>query len=193
MFNTTNRTQGRILDFDIENRPLSYWYGDACTAEITAIAWSWVGAEQTSVALLDPPPDHFTSLDTMLEQFVVAYNNASLVTGHFIRKHDLPIINGALLERGFPKLDSKMTSDTKLDLTRRADIGVSQEALGAMLGIPAPKVHMTQVDWREGNRLTPEGLKLTARRVVGDVIQHKQIRAELLNRELLTAPRMWTP
>lgn len=193
MFSTRNRTQGRILDFDIENRPLSYWYGDACTAEITAIAWSWVGEDKSTVLLLDPPPDHYHSLDVMLTEFVRAYDKASLVTGHFIRKHDLPIINGALLERGMPPLSSKMTSDTKIDLTKRADIGVSQEALAAMLGIPAPKVHMTQEDWREGNRLTPEGLKLTARRVVGDVIQHKQMRAELLKRELLTAPRMWTP
>ena len=31
----------RVLDFDIENRPLSYLGSDFTTAEVTAIAWAW--------------------------------------------------------------------------------------------------------------------------------------------------------
>ena len=193
MFQTTPRSEGRILDFDIENRPLSYWYADACTAEVTAIAWSWVGEDRTFVHMLDPPPDHVTSLRDMLSTFVTAYDEAAMVTGHFIRRHDLPILNGALLEQGLPPLSAKMTSDTKIDLTRRGAIAASQEALAAMLDIPAPKIQMTQEDWREANRLTPAGLKLTAQRVSGDVLQHKLMRAELLRRGLLGTPRLWSP
>jgi hypothetical protein len=36
---TIERKQRRILDFDIENRPLSYWVPDMPTADITSISW----------------------------------------------------------------------------------------------------------------------------------------------------------
>jgi hypothetical protein len=85
MFTTRVRSQGRILDFDIENRPLTYWWGDACTAEITAIAWSWMDDELVQVYTLDPPPNHENSMLSMLTAFRAAYESASLVTGHYIR------------------------------------------------------------------------------------------------------------
>src|SRR5690242_8588722 len=87
--------QLRVLDFDIENRPLSYLGQDYTTGEITAIAASWEGEHHVKVWLLgrDSPDD-------MLRGFVDLYDQADIVTGHYIRKHDLPIINGALLERG---------------------------------------------------------------------------------------------
>jgi hypothetical protein len=193
MFETTEHSQGTILDFDIENRPLSYWWGDACTAEITAIAWSAVGSDEVSVFALDPPPDHETSMHAMLGAFVEAYAAADIVTGHFIRKHDLPIINAHLLEWGFAELPSKMTSDTKLDLTRTGSLSVSQESLDEMLRHQDEKVKMSQGLWRDANRLTPGGIEATIRRVHGDVVQHKAMRKELLKRGLLGVPRMWTP
>jgi hypothetical protein len=35
----------------------------------------------------------------------VLYNAADIVTGHYIKKFDLPILNGALFEHGLPLLD----------------------------------------------------------------------------------------
>ena len=180
----------RTLDFDIENRPLSYWFDGRCTAEVTAIAWRWVGVtnEATRCYLLG---SH--TAEEMLLAFKAAYDEADIVTGHFIRRHDLPIVNGALIEHGLPQLGSKLTSDTKIDLVRFSDLAKSQEALGAMLGIDAPKIQMTQSDWREGNRLTPAGIMRTRARVVGDVEQHVQLRAALIERDMLGAPRWWHP
>jgi len=60
-----------------------------------------------------------------------------------------------------------------------------------MLGLVAPKVHMNTVLWREANRLTPKGLQLTAKRAVGDVLQHMQLRDALWKRKLLKAPSAW--
>jgi hypothetical protein len=80
-----------------------------------------------------------------------------------------------------------------MDLIKRGGLSMSQEALSAMFGIDAEKVHMTQQMWRDANRLTKEGLELTRERVVGDIIQHKQLREELLKRNLLKAPRLWKP
>lgn len=180
----------RILDFDIENRPLSYLGQDFTTAEITAIAACWHGRPGTMKVWLlgrDEPK-------AMLEGFREMYDAADMVTGHYIRMHDLPIINGSLVERGLPPLDQKLTCDTKLDLVKRGPvISASQENLSTMLGLAPPKIHMNTVLWREANRLTDEGLKLTYKRAVSDVIQHMALRAALVKRGLLSPPRVWRP
>ena len=181
----------RILDFDIENRPLSYLGQDYTTAEITAIAYCWADQPKMQVTCwllgLDDP-------QAMLVGFRMVYDSADMVTGHYIRMHDLPIINGALIERGLAPLDEKLTCDTKLDLVKKGPVfSASQENLCAMLGLPAPKIHMNTVMWREANRLTPAGLKLTAKRAVGDVIQHMALRRELVRRDLLSVPKVWRP
>jgi hypothetical protein len=183
------RTPLKILDFDIENRPLAYMGEDYTSAEITAIAACWDGKPKTMQAWLlgqDEP-------ELMLAQFLAMYDEADMVTGHYIRMHDLPVINGAMMEYGFPSLSPKLTSDTKIDLVSRKYISASQENLGEMLGIPAPKVHMSNAKWREANRLTSIGLRLTRERAVGDVIQHMAIRRELVKRGLLSIPKMWRP
>lgn len=179
----------RTLDFDIENRPLSYWVPDKPTAEITAIASCWVGEPTTmSVYLLgmDDPLD-------ILNSFVERYNDADMVTGHYIRRHDLPIINGALMEYGLPGLQPKLTCDTRLDMYKKGDIPATQEYLGELLGLDFPKVHMSQHDWRDSNRLTSVGLRATEKRVTGDVLQHMSLRKAMVERGLLSAPKIWRP
>ena len=116
---------------------------------------------------------------------------ADIVTGHYIRKHDLPLLNGMLMEvaQHADSLGPKLSSDTKLDLVKRLDLPASQEALSAYLGVKAPKIQMTQADWRDANRLTESGLKRTYARCVGDIVQHKQMRAKLIERGLLKGPR----
>ncbi len=178
-----------ILTFDIENRPSSYWVPDRPTAEVTAIAWAW-GPKDIHCALLTKDDD---SLLDMLAAFRSAYDAADMVTGHYIRRHDLPILNGAMVEMGMDPLGPKLALDTKLDTVKWADIPKSQEHLAEMLGVPAPKVSMSQAKWREANRLTDKGLELTYKRAVGDVRQHMQLRKVMQQRGLLTAPRVWRP
>lgn len=178
-----------VLDFDIENRPLSYWVPDKPTAEITAIASCWHGEPKSMVV-------HLLGQDSpvaILKNFVARYNDADIVTGHYIRRHDLPIINGALLEYGLPKLQPKMTIDTRLDMYKKGDIPATQEYLSELLGIDLPKVHMTQVQWREANRLTLAGLQATFNRVTGDVLQHMALRVKMSELGLLSAPKVWKP
>lgn len=178
----------RILDFDIENRPLTY-LGDWTTAEVTAIAACFIGEPKTMrVWLLGRD----TALD-MLLNFRMMYDSADIVLGHFIRKHDLPVINGAMLEHGLPSLDEKLSQDTKLDLLKRKYLSASQESLAGVLGIKAGKIHMTQTKWRAANRLTAEGIKETEKRVKGDVVQNMAMYAELIKREWLSAPKVWRP
>jgi hypothetical protein len=181
-------TAPRILDFDCENAPLSYLGGDFTTPSITALAWHWVGRREVEVRLL--PGD---SVDAIVEDFAVRYAAADIVTGHNIRKHDLPLINAMLLELGHTPLHPKLVCDTYADLKRRSPGFASQATLSAMLGVKSPKIGMSTVDWREANRFTPEGVEKTRRRVVGDVKQHVALRARLLELGWLRAPRLWTP
>lgn len=177
----------RVLDFDIENRPLSYLGSDFTTSEVTAIAWAWTDRpSDVTVFLLGE-----TALPDILAAFVRAYEEADMVTGHFIRGHDLPMVNGALVELGMPVLPDKRVMDTKVDFVRTKGISLSQESLGAMLRLDHSKVQMNQARWRSANRLTSEGLALVRERVVGDVQQHIEMMKELNAKGYLSDPRLW--
>ena len=178
----------RILDFDIECRPLHWIGGDYVSREITAIAWAWVHDPHNIPCRLLGQDDPVT----MLLDFVDDYNQADLVTGHYIRGFDLPVLNSALIEYELPPLAAKMAQDTKVDLIRRLGISVSQENLGATFGLAHPKVGMNQAMWRQANRLTPEGLEIVRARVIGDVRQHIELRQRLLDRGYLKPPSLWS-
>src|SRR5688572_20889360 len=71
----------RVLDFDVEARPLHWISGDYVSKEITAIAWAWTDRpdDVTCVLLGEMPPED------MLLLFCMAYDRADVVTGHYIR------------------------------------------------------------------------------------------------------------
>lgn len=193
----------RILDFDIETRPLSFMGGGFTTDEITCIASSFYGERNVEVSQISW--SDMASRDTweagyrkMLEAFVDRYNQADIVTGHYIRAFDLPKINGALAELGLSLLEPKLTHDTKLDLKKMAGISKSQENLGSMLAYfddnryIGRKEHMSQIEWRAANRLTAEGVDESRRRVAGDVLQHKAMRTRLAELGWLNPPKIWS-
>jgi len=200
-----------ILDFDIENRPLTYWVPDRPTAQITSIAWMWVGQHDSlDCRLLAPPcyhkgheehcpdwPAGMVSERQMLLDFAEVIGRADIVTGHYILRHDLPIVNGAMYDNALPLLDDIRASDTKLHMFTKADLPASQEHLLELLGTTCPigttleKFHMTQVKWREANKLTRAGVELTRRRVMSDVHAHSHMREDMLARGWLSAPTIW--
>jgi len=181
------RSPLKVLHWDLENRPLSYMGQDYTSGEITAIAASWSDQARVHVWLLGRHTQ-----EEMIGGFLNLYEQADMVTGHNMRRHDLPVLSGAMLEFGFGRLPAKLCSDTYLDLVKRRHLSVSQESLAGTFGLPHPKEHMSQPLWREANRLTPQGLKHTRRRVAGDVRQHKQLRAHLLELGVLRDPKMWS-
>jgi hypothetical protein len=180
--------QLKILDFDIENRPLSYLGSDFTTSDVTGIAASFVGEKKVYAWILG-------QCDTleMLGSFRELVDKADILTGHYIRKHDLPILNGAFMEFHLRKFDPILTSDTKMDLYKYKGISAAQESLAGMYGLPHAKHHMSQHEWRIANRLTKEGIKQTRKRVVDDVIQHKALREKLIEDHNLAPPSEWDP
>jgi len=205
----------RILDFDTEVRPLSYLGSDYTTGEVTGIATAWIldgVATDVEVYLLGDPAlgdDVREQGATMLESFRARYDEADIVTGHFIRGYDLPVLNGSMLDNGYGPLSDKRTHCTKADLIRRKYVSASQENLGALLGqlldegvldVPEArdywrylddKVQMNTPRWRTANRLTPEGIELTRERVAGDVKQHAQLRDLLMRMGWLDSTTVW--
>lgn len=192
----------KILDFDIETRPLSYT-GWGNTDEITSIACSWYGKKE--VYFFHLPAGMSTDIEyeeasiKMLSEFTSLYNEADMVTGHYIRNFDLPKINGALIDNGLPVLKPKMTSCTKNDLVKFGGLSKSQENLGQLMAkfnskeFLGRKEHVSQMDWRQVNRLTGEGIRANERRVTGDVKQHKELREALISAGLLKGPKVWRP
>lgn len=177
----------RVLDVDTECRPLHWISGDYVSKEITAMAWAWTDRPDDVTCYLLGETDPIV----MLEAFRAAYTSADVVTGHYIRAHDVPLINGAMTEYGLAPLGDKLISDTKIDLIRRSGLSGSQENLGAMLGLSHPKVKMDQSRWRDANRLTASGRAAARERVVGDVQQHIELRHKLLKLGYLAGPKLW--
>jgi hypothetical protein len=187
----------RVLDFDCECRPIA-WYGDWVTKQITAISWKYTDApadESPKVAYIGKSDRSSKVLDeerAMLEAFVEEYNRADVVTGHFIRGFDLPLINGSLIRLGLEQLPNKLAQDTKGDLARAQGISKSQENLGSMFEMTHPKVGMDTGKWGRANMLLPDGIQECIERVVGDVNQHIELRSRMLEIGALASPSVWS-
>lgn len=181
----------RWLDFDVECRPISYLGQDYTTGQITAIASCWVVDGEPSDLDVRVLTKDERSYGRMIKWFLDRYNQADGVTGHYIRGFDLSVVNGALLDLKLPPLSDKLTHDTKSDMLKRKYMSVSQENLGELFGLDAPKVLMNTPRWRLANRLTTEGVLLTEERCVGDVVQHVELRNALMDAGWLGSPRVW--
>jgi DNA polymerase elongation subunit (family B) len=185
----------KVLDFDIECRPIAWYGGDFVTKQPTVIAWSFVGSDETKVSAIGESgnPEHvFHEEADMLIDFFRDYDDADVVTGHFIRGFDLPVLNGAAVRLGFDGPGDKLTQDTKMDLQKMSGVSKSQENLGAMFELDHPKVPMNTHLWAEANVLMRRGIEASKNRAKGDVEQHKEMRGLMLDRGLLRPPSIWT-
>jgi len=181
----------RILDFDIEMRPLGWLGGDFVHSEVTAIASCW--ADDYDSLECPTITKRLGSEVKMLKEFVKRYDEADIVTGHYIRNFDLPSINAALMEFDLEPLGEKFTIDTKNDHKKARSVSKSQENLGYQYGLEAPKVHMNAGRWREANRLTTEGIEFMKERAMGDVIQHMELRLAMTDANVLNHGKVWRP
>lgn len=186
----------RILDFDVECRPLAWYGGDWVTKQPTAIAWKFVGERGgVQVEVIGKSDRSSRVLDeerAMIESFREAYEAADIVTGHYCRGFDLPLLNGACERLGLRTLDDRLVQDTKLDYVLASGLSKSMENLGAMYELRHPKVPMNTALWARANMLLPAGIEATRRRVVGDVREHVELREEMLRRGVLGPPRPWS-
>lgn len=182
----------RILDFDIETRKIGFHDAGRFApggCEVVILAASWEGEDEVKTWSLG---SRWTEKDArkITEAFIKLYDEADAVTGHYIRKFDLPILHGACLEWGYAPLSEKLVFDTKINLAEVAGLSQSQENLAALKRLDESKFHMSDNNWRAVARLTPDGLALAKERVVDDVIQHKALRESLSD---WIKPAIWKP
>lgn len=179
----------RILDFDTECRPLHYseWRDES---QITALAWGWIGETRVNHAILE---QDLSNERENLDRFLRAYNQADIVTGHYIERHDLPLLNDHCMRFGWSLLKPKLAQDTKTLLPRVKGLGLSQENLATLYNLDKRKHHMNGRKWAVSNELSPEGQAEVQKRVVDDVRQHKALRQTLVERGYLKPPKVWRP
>jgi hypothetical protein len=188
--------QRRVLVFDLENRPSAYWYDGQTTSEITAFGWKWTDEPDVHTLLLRADGS-FDSDGRKVkdraayERFSGVLQEAGLVVGHNIRRHDLPIFKSGLLRRSMPLPGPLLTCDTLRDYPKRNGLSASLENLAAMYGLEGEKYTMSQPMWEAANKLTSDGIALARRRVTSDVLLQEALRGRLLELGLLAAPRVW--
>ena len=181
----------RVLDFDVECRPLAWYAMDFVTKQPTAIAWKWIdepllhGVQVMVIGESDRSSRVLQEEAAMIEAFRKDYDQADVVTGHYVRGFDLPLLNGACDRLGLEPLAPKHAQDTKGDYMTAQGISKSMENLGAMYELEHPKVNMNTAKWGAANMLLPEGIAMTKERVVGDVLEHIELRDEMLRRGVL--------
>ena len=162
---------------------------DYVSKQLTVIAWRFVDE-----------PSKFTrcwalgevTMRDMLTAFMDFYDAADIVMGHYVRGHDLPLLNGALLENGYEPLSDKLTIDTKGDLVNFAGLSKSQKNLSATLQVHAEKLDMDQEMWRQANQLEPQGIAWVKERCISDVNQNIELYEAIQGQGFLRPPRWWT-
>lgn len=173
-----------ILDWDIETVAAGFADPNWVPQYVTCIAWSWVGEDKVQVE---------TSLKgrkKMIAKFLPEYEKADMLTGHNLLRFDLPVLNSDCLRLGFPSLSPKLVQDT-MRLVKTKGFKKGQDNIGKLLRLPVDKLPLSWQEWQDAYE---ENDWATVRdRAASDVIQHKLMRLEMIERKWLLPPRMWRP
>jgi DNA polymerase elongation subunit (family B) len=177
----------KVLVLDTECRPMHYseWREEA---QITASAWSFVGRKHIETRVLE---QDLSNEVEMMSDLLGVIAEADMLCGHYIKRHDLPLINDHCIRLGFTPVTDVLVQDTKSDLIKVKALGLSQENLALEFRLTNAKHHMAGALWRRANTLTPEGQKQARIRVTSDVQQNKELRLELIRRGMLGPPSVW--
>lgn len=202
---TRNR---RHLCFDIETMPVGFDTFEP-ESEIVAICTLWVGERQAPKYWLLRPE----TAKQALKEFLAEYNRADLVIGQYIRKFDLPTINGALMMHGLPMLSAKMTSDTKGDWGKKRGVSASlesflvyyqrmDEVVNVNIRGHVYKAHLGKAHWRliyramtslRDDAWAATQLGLLRARCQGDVLATAKIFRKMEKLGHLGEPKVWRP
>lgn len=183
----------RVLDFDIETRKVGFHDAGRFApagCEPVAVAFKWHGEAGVNVRTLNTKWS-LGSLRWLVRPLFDAFAEADIITGHYIKKFDLPILAGVALETGVYFQRPLMVVDTKTDLVELQGMSKSQENLAALKGLEASKFHVNDNTWRQVARLTKDGMAQAMKRVVADVRQHEQLYNVLQEEGQLGRPNVW--
>ena len=176
----------KVLDFDIETVAAGFADPQWVPQKVTVIAWSWIDSEKVEVyTRLEKP-----SPNMMLSWFLEAYDEADMVTGHNLLRFDLPVLNSEMLRHGYPSLSPKLTQDT-MRIVKTKGFKKGQDNIGKLLRLPLDKMPLTWQEWQDAYE--EKDWATVKERAASDVLQHKLMRTEMLERGWLLPPRVWKP
>ena len=156
---------------------------------VTAWACSWADSDEVEFGLL--PAADLYSLErrrVFLEPLVERILSADVLTGHNIRRFDMPVLQAECLRLGLPLVGPVLTQDT-IRLPKSKGFKKGQDVMSVLLGVPLPKKSLNYQEWQDA--YAEPDMATVRERVVGDVLQHKQLRLRMMERGWLEAPRMW--
>lgn len=180
------------LDFDVETVAAGYADPAWVPSHVTAWAYSWTHQKKIHSAVL-PVAQLFDreAKAEFIRPLLDALRAADVVTGHNIRRFDLPILlTESMRLPGLERLGPTLSQDTiKVGRTKGFKKGLDNlaELLETMTAKKA-------LNWEQWDRAYGEGdLKTVRQRVRGDVKMHKEVRLQMRERGWLEAPRIWRP
>lgn len=185
----------RILDFDVETIAAGFADPEWVPQKITCVAWSWADATRNEdwavesrisgvEGLFSYPTKRAKMLAALLDQI----NQADMLTGHNIVRFDLPVINAECVRLGLEPVRSAFVQDT-IRLVRSKGLKKGQDALGHLFKTREEKMALDWQQWQDA--YGEKGWELVRSRCESDVVQHKQLRLELIERGLLRPGVHW--
>jgi DNA polymerase elongation subunit (family B) len=125
-----------------------------------------------------------------LKPLLAALGEADMVTGHNIRRFDLPVIQAEVMRLGLPSLEPVLAQDT-IKLRTSKGFKKGQDVLGRLYRIADEKLSLDWQAWQDA--YDEDGWQTIRDRAESDVAMHKQLRSALLELDYLKEPRRWSP
>jgi DNA polymerase elongation subunit (family B) len=183
----------RILDFDMESVAAGFADPQWVPQKITAIAWSWVGSD-TVDSIVGTPESLYTKPEIrveMIRTFLEVLDEADMVTGHNLLRHDLPVLNAELMRLRFPSTLRPIKVHDTMKMVRAKGFKKGQDNIAALVETHERKIAM---DWQQWEAAYAEpGWPKVRKRCVSDVITHKEMLAEMKELGWLKKPTWWRP
>jgi DNA polymerase elongation subunit (family B) len=179
------------LDFDLETLAAGFADPDWVPQKITCAAWSWIGSDK--VEALITGKDGFFNKKTRgerLQPLLDAIREADVVTGHNLLRFDLPVLNAECIRTGQEPLKSILVQDT-IRLPKTKGLKKGQDVLGRTLGGVNEKQAMHWGEWDDAYEV--DGWPEVIGRCKTDVIGHKEMRQNMLDRGLMKPSVRWNP
>ncbi len=171
-------TQGRILDFDMESVAVGFADPAWVPQKITCVAWGWTDEERVEVrtcgvfGIYGLPQLR----SRMLEPLLAAIDEATMVTGHNLFRHDLPLLRSECWRLGLDPPKSILVQDT-IKLGKHKGFKKGQDNLEALYKTDEQKL---QLNWQEWDDAYQEvGWPTVRARCRSDVVGHRQLRRKL--------------
>jgi len=183
--------QASILDFDIETLAAGFSDPNWVPQKITCVSWSWIGEEEVKVEICGQLGFFSPQLRIdMLRPFLEDLQKADIVTGHNLLRFDLPVLNSELLRLGLHGLGSMIVQDT-MRIVKTKGLKKGQDNIAGLLKTAERK---KSLDWQQWEDAYEEGTWKTVKaRCVSDVIMHKQMRQQMIERGWLKKNHIWSP